>query len=355
MTQTSKSRTARVRRITLKDIAGMAGVSVSTASLVLAGKSADRRISREVEERVRDIAVRHDYNPNLLVKSMQRGRTHVLAFYSAFRRRERNDLYMDRLSTAILRGAGERGYDVLTYCDFSRPTGDIYRHINGGLADGLVFFGPYESDPLLPLLRESRLPVVLLLHEDAEDKLCSVVEDVREGIRRIAVALVDQGHRRIAAAISPPGDLTDSHRRLALLRASLASLGVSLPDEMVAPISDDDRYPAEDALRRWMALPEPPTALFCWHDRLGYRILEACDRLNLRIPQTLSLIGYDGLHWPSLSSHVLTSVAVDIDAAASAALGMLDGLINGESPLERTILLPVRWEEGTTFGPAPHP
>src|SRR4029079_7846178 len=107
--------------------------SVSTASLVLAGKAAPRRISPEVEERVREIARQRDYTPNLLVHSMQRGRTNVLSFYSSFRLRERNDLYMDRLSTAIERAAGGCGYDVLVHCDFRRSAEAFYRHITGGL------------------------------------------------------------------------------------------------------------------------------------------------------------------------------------------------------------------------------
>jgi DNA-binding LacI/PurR family transcriptional regulator len=330
----------------------MAGVSVSTASLVLAGKSADRRISREVEERVRQIAHQQDYNPNLLVKSMQRGRTHVLSFYSSFRKREQNDLYMDRLSTAIQREAGARGYDILTYCDFSRPTDDFYQHLNGGLSDGLLFFGPSEGDSLLPLLRESRLPTVMILHEDTEAKLCSIVEDVEGGIVQIASALIAQGHTRIAAAVGPPQVVNDSQRRVELLRDALVPLGGRLEEEWVFPMTTDNRFPIENALRTILSFPDPPTALFCWHDRLGYRILEACDRLSIRVPESLSLVGYDGLHWPSTSPHILTSVAVDIDAAAAKAINILDQLINGETSPAQSYRLPVRWESGTTLGTA---
>jgi DNA-binding LacI/PurR family transcriptional regulator len=328
----------------------MAGVSVSTASLVLAGKSADRRISREVEERVRVIAQQQDYNPNLLVKSMQRGQTHVLAFYSAFRRRERNDLYMDCLLTAVMREAGDRNYDVLTYCDFNRVPEDFYRHINGGLSDGLLFFGPIDTDPLLPLLRESRLPTVLLLHEDPEERLCSVVEDAQDGIRQIASRLVVAGHRLVAGTTSLPGEVTDSQRRITLLQEELLRRGISMPDTLIFPAAENGRYSVDVMLRSLMEMPERPTALFCWHDRIGYRILEGCDRLGIRVPEQLSLVGYDGLHWPSTSSHILTSVAVDIDTAAAAAVAMLTSQINGEAPSERRCRLPVRWEPGTTFG-----
>src|SRR5438067_338234 len=115
----SEITTKKNGRTTLKDIALLAEVSVSTASLVLAGKGAERRISAEVELRVREVARQQDYSPNLLVHSLQQGRTHVISFYSAFHNRERNDLYMDRVATAIERAAGQRNYDVLVHCDFS--------------------------------------------------------------------------------------------------------------------------------------------------------------------------------------------------------------------------------------------
>src|SRR5689334_9952390 len=129
MNDTASTRNGRA---TLKDIARSAGVSVSTASLVLAGKGSERRISSEVEQRVREAARQQDYAPNLLVRSMQRGRTHVLSFYSAFHNREPNDIYMDRISSAIERAAGPLHYDVLVHCDFSRPVEELYRSLNGG-------------------------------------------------------------------------------------------------------------------------------------------------------------------------------------------------------------------------------
>ena len=118
-------------RTTLKDIARLAGVSVSTASLVLSGKGAERRISAEAERRVREIAREHDYAPNLLVRSMQRGRTHIFSFYNAFGDRSRDDLYMDRLYTAIERAAGQRKYDVLEDCDYTCPVDETSRMLHG--------------------------------------------------------------------------------------------------------------------------------------------------------------------------------------------------------------------------------
>jgi LacI family transcriptional regulator len=342
--------TAAGRRTTLKDIAQLAGVSVSTASLVLAGKAKSGRISPEVEERVREIAQKQDYTPNLLVRSMQRGRTNVLSFYSSFRLRERNDLYMDRLSTAIERAAGEYGYDVLVHCDFRRSADAFYRHITGGLSDGLIFFGPAVGDPLLPLLRESRLPTVLFNLADEAGKLSCVTEDMADGVRQVVQALLTRGHRRIGAVTSPPGR-NDAATRIALLRRYLAEQEVELPDARIVPVTESGEHPAETALHALLDGPDPPTALFCWHDRVGYRVLEACDRLGIAVPQQLSLIGYDGLHWPSVSPHLLASVFSDLDTIADATVQLLDQLIRGEATAPVTRHFPVRVDRGTTLAP----
>jgi LacI family transcriptional regulator len=339
------------RRITLKRIAAMAGVSVSTASLALSGKGAQHRISSAVEERIRDIARRHDYAPNLLVRSMQCGRTQVLGFYSSFRNREPNDIYMDRLTSAIERAAGQLHYDVLIHCDFSRPSGNLYQALNGGRSDGLLFFGPDDNDPLLTELRTSRLPTVMLNHADPSGILSSVTDDMLEGMRQIVEALVQRGHRRIVAVTGPPW--SDAPRRIDALRRGLAAHGIHMSDTDVVHVRQDEPEEAEQVLRSLLLAEAPPTALFCWHDRLGYQLLEACDRLKIAVPEQLSLISYDGLHWPSTSRHVLASVEVNLDALAGAAVHLLDDLITSVVSSPVLQMYPVMLASGTTLTHAP--
>src|SRR5580704_6893454 len=110
----------QAQRTRLLEVANRAGVSVSTASLVLAGKSANRRISEDTRERVRKIAEDLNYAPNLLTRSLRRGRTHILSFYSTFRNREEADVYMDNLSSAVEMAGGQAGYDILVHCHYDR-------------------------------------------------------------------------------------------------------------------------------------------------------------------------------------------------------------------------------------------
>ena len=338
------------RRPALKQIAHAAGVSVSTASLVLAGKAAERRISPEAERRVRQAAEEHDYAPNLLVRSLQQGRTGVLSLFNAYGHRYRGDLYTDRLSTAIECAAGERGYDILVHCDFSRSAEETYRILNGGRADGLLFYGPSDDHPLLPLLRGSRLPAVMVGREDPENALSSVRPDMPVGAALAADAVADLGHRRIACLGGP---WADARPRIAAFRARLRERGVQVSDEWVLGASGAEAPSWEKLLRALLEQPDPPTALFCWHDRLGYRVLEVCEALGVRVPEQLSLISYDGLHWPSTSRHVLDSIDTDFEELAASAVRLLDQLLRGEVTAPDARVFPVRLAPGTTLAPPP--
>lgn len=337
-------------RSTLNDVAQMAGVSPTTVSLVLAGKASDRRISADTHRKVYGAASALGYTPSLLHRSLQRGRTHVISLYNAFRNREWSDLYMDRLSAAVEHAGGNFGYDVLVHCNFRRDTKATYEFLNGGLCDGLVLFGPTSDEPLLPLLRESGLPTVVIGPRCEEMVLSTVRDDEETGMRLIAEALVANGHTQIATVVDETHGVIDPMGRQRRLSTELAARGVHLAPSHVVPWRQDASN-APEVLARVLGLSPRPTALFVWHDRTAYRLVEACEAAGIRVPEDLSIVGYDGLVWPSTTGHIVTSVSVALDEVGHAAVALLDRLIGGAAgPLSET--LSVHMSLGTTLGPS---
>ena len=342
--------TSATRRATLQDIATETGVSVSTVSAVLAGKAIPRRISPDVAARVQATATQRGFSPNRLVRSLQKGRTGILAFYSAYRNRWRGDLYMDQLNMdqlnkAVELAAGAHHYDLLTLTHHDRSAEEIYAQINGGWADGLILFGARDDDSLLPLLERSHLPVVLF-QRTSQSTLPCVAEDQTEGLHQLAEALVQQGHKRIAFLLG--SGRVDTEGRLSALHHQLLTAGLSAQNLTTHTL---ERSKLVEALPTVLAGPEPPTALFCWNDHFGYAVLEACDTLGICVPEQLSVVGYDGIHWPSTSRHILSSVAVDLEAVALAAVTLLDELIVGTASGTKRHPIPVQLLPGTTLGP----
>lgn len=333
-------------RSTLQDVALVAGVSASTVSSVLSGNSGHRRISEETRGKVRGVAHDLGYTPSLLHRSMRRGRTHVISLFNAFRKRASGDLYLDRLSGALEEAGGELGYDILVHANFKREARETYDFLNGGFADGLVLFGSSADEPLLPLLRGSSLPTVLVAPRHVDPEFSSVVDDEAMGMRLIAEALLEHGHRKIAAVVDQSGGMLDPTGRLRRLREELALRGVEFDERHVIVFEGSPR----ETVRALLATKPRPTALFVWHDGNAYKIVEECEAQGIRVPQDLSVVGYDGIVWPCKSPHVVSSVDVPLEAMAEAGVALLDRLIAGErGPLSAT--LPVRFFPGTTLGP----
>jgi LacI family transcriptional regulator len=336
-------------RPSLNDVAKRAGVSASTVSLVLAGKAKERYISDEVILRVQQAAVSLDYSPNILVRSMQRGRTNILSFFNCFRYDQSpQDLYTIGLFTAAAHAAGVHGCNLLLFCDYSPSPEQTYHTLNGGHSDGALIFAPRIDDPLLPYLRQSRLPVVLVNGSDEAGALSSVRDDVESGIRAVADRLVALGHRRIGILTALDAGNADARHRVALLMRYLERAGSPVAPKHVVAVTFDGAE-IRETVKQIMALPDAPTVLFCWDDFVGYRVLESCKELGISVPERMSVIGYDDIAWPSRTLHRLASVRVDLTALADRAVDMLTKLVQGEEKAPVNYLLPVVVSDGTTL------
>ena len=100
-----------------------------------------------------------------------------------------------------------------------------------------------------------------------------------------------------------------------------------------------------------MDSPSPPTAIFCWSDRIAYDLLEQCDRHGITVPDQLSIIGYDGLPWPAATRHQAASITVDLTALAEDAVQLLATTIRCELQKGVQQVIPVNLSLGTTLGP----
>jgi len=257
---------------------------------------------------------------------------------------------MDKLASAVEYAGGTLGYDILVHCRFERSPKETYEFLNGGLADGVLLFAPRGDDPMVTLLRRSNLPVVLLNTRDPKKQFPSVADDGQTGMRSIADELVARGHRHISAITGAGPHVRDANSRMALLRSLLAERGVDLPEEHVFDDSAVDRV---ELVKSILAKAPQTTVIFCWHDRLAYQVLEALETLGIPVPTRLSIVGYDGLRWPSSTGHTAATVHVELEALAERGMHLLDQYIQGYDGMLLEESLPTFFDPGTTLGPAP--
>lgn len=327
-------------------VAKAAGVSRTTASLVLSGKSDANRISTDTTTRVLEAARNLDYSPNLLGRSLHHGTTHAFAFFNGFKNRQKDDLYIFRLLDAVQTSAGNLGCDVLIHCDFSKPPEEMYRLMNGGRADGVLLFAPSLSDPLLPMLRQSRLPVVLLNVVDPENVLPSVRDDLNLGMQMLSQSLLDQGHKRLAYVYCPRFEGDDFCQRWAALYKFCEDKDVDLFEH---PFSMHEDFGS--VLRRVIDTVTPPTALIFANDKLAYKAIDTLESWGHKIPEDFSVVGYDGIRWASTTAHVVTSVMVDLPTLTQTAMNLLSSIARQELIPPKVTNVPVQFFPGTTVGP----
>jgi LacI family transcriptional regulator, galactose operon repressor len=164
-------------------------------------------------------------------------------------------------------------------------------------------------DPLLPL--GDRIPTVLGAHRSGAD----------QAVRH----LLTLGHRRIAAITGPPGWLATEERRAAY-HATLADAGIR-PEPTFEVASDFQVGPAVQAAATLLDLPEPPTAIFAFNDSIAFGALRAARDRGLRVPEDLSVVGFDDIEPSILVTPALTTVRQPLGEMGRTAVNVLVRLL----------------------------
>lgn len=224
----------------------------------------------------------------------------------------------------------------------------------------VLLWGGTTDDPVLASLRRRGIPTVLVEGKRFED-MATVGIDDRGGVAEATRHLVELGHTRIATVTLPFNrerreGVADEERMTALDWEITVRRLAGLTDAGVTPVAVYET-PASlvehgaDAGRVLLAGPDRPTAIVCQSDLLAGGVVLAARELGLRVPEDVSVLGFDGLDLPWLAPDVLTTVAQPLAEKGAAVAHAVEDLLNGEVPPYRE--LPVSLRIGTTTGPAP--
>lgn len=350
-------------RPTLADVAKLAKVSISTASLAFSGAGP---VAPATKQRVLDAAEQLHYSgPNPLGRQLRSGRSGIVGVVIGDQLRRS---FRDPVSVQVLDGLvstlGALGLGVLLIPgDASEDHATIDPLLESAAMDVAVFiWGTHAHDPRVAALERRNIPFVIGEGNDVPGCALVAIDD-RNGTERLARELLRLGHERFAMITLPFGsgrrsgwvdtqrraeiNWTPTRRRLEGLEdaqlhvvgiyeteGSLVENGQAAALEVLNPAN----YP--DAQR--------PTAILAQSDLLASGAILAAREMGLRVPQDVSIAGFDGLDLPWMAPDILTSVQQPL-AEKGAAMGRAaQGLINGEAP--ENVLLPVEVIHGTTTG-----
>lgn len=287
---------------TMKDVAGRARVSVSTVSHVLNGT---RKVAGETQEAVLAAIGELGYQPNLLAKSLKTSRTFTVGLLIS-------DI-QNSFFTSVVRGiediALRRGYHLfLCNTDEDAAREDEYiRELAKKRVDGLIVASAAPRHDHARRLKDLAIPFVLMDREVEGIEADVVRLDNRMGTRLVADHLVGLGHERIGM-VSGPLNKASGHERYQGLGVALAGLGVGMDDSMVRFgdfRTDSGRRGAAELLR----MPEPPTAIVAANNKMTLGALLAVRESGVRIPDGVSVVGFDDMEWAPLADPPLTTLA----------------------------------------------
>ena len=347
-------------RPTLADVASAAGVSVSTASLAFSGAGP---IAAETRARVREAAVRLGYHgPNPLGRSLRSGRSGIVAVVIGDQLRRS---FRDPVSIQVLDGLvgtlGTMGLGVLLVPGMPATDGtlDLDPLLETAPMDvAVLIWGARNSDPVMASLQRRGVPIVIGEGPEVEGIPLVGIAD-RSGTEQLVRHLTGLGHERLASVTLPFG----RERRNAVVDdARMAELDWTPTRHRLDGITDAGVTPAviveaaaslveegQATGRMVLDVPNPPTAVVAQSDLLAAGVLLAARDLGLRVPQDVSVAGFDGLDLPWIAPDVLTTVAQPLAAKGEALGHAVARLLAGESP--EPVMLPVELRIGTTTGP----
>jgi DNA-binding LacI/PurR family transcriptional regulator len=322
----ARPRGHRGRPTTMQDIAVATGVSRSTVSRILSNAPLQVPVSEETRGRVLAAARELGYRPNPLARALRGAPTMLLGAIV----RDITDPFFAGAIEAISSAARARGYNIVLGLAHARVTEaqELAAVLEARQVDGILVLGDMGDQPrLLADLAESDVPVVAMWQGTTLDLIPGVQVDNGLGIRTAMEHLVGLGHRRIAFIGGRLlGDIQE--RQAAYIEAASAILGeISLG--YVQHVANTPEG-GEAALGTLLRVAPRPTAIVVSTDTLAIGVLRAALLRGIRVPEELSVIGFDDIAMASVTVPSLTTIRMPIAPMAAEAIDLLVGSAAGD-------------------------
>jgi LacI family transcriptional regulator len=329
------NRFAPLPRITIADVARHAGVSKTTVSHALSGK---RPVSAATRARVEEAIQELGYRPDGMARSLRTRTSHMVALIIP----DITNPYYPVLARGLEDGLGEATYRSLI-CNTDRHSErevEFLEDVCDRGVDGIVLDSFTLTGERLVELLPHAVPLVRIGTTVIDDPGFDTVHaDDERGAFDATIHLIRRPSRRVAMIQGPPG--AGGRRNEGYVRA-LVSAGLPVDPELVVP-GQWTRHGGAVAMRRLLALPDPPQAVFCANDLMAFGVLDAAREAGLDVPGDLAVAGFDDIEAAAMIHPSLTTVS-----NPAYETGLLAGVLLKERMLgvntdePRTVTLPCR-------------
>jgi LacI family transcriptional regulator len=314
-------------QVTIKDVARLSGVSIKTVSRVVNNLE---EVSSETRQKVQQAILELGYQPNATARNLVNGKTNtvgVIIPHSA------DYIFSHSFFTQVLRGIAEvlstNNFDMhLHLAHDNEPYANLYSQRK---VDGLILMSIPIGDPGLQGLDESRAPCVCTcrLSDAGKSEISFVDADFEGGVGLAMDHLISLGHRRIALLTGAENLVSVKLRKQGYLKALKEN---DIPEiEGYVLAGDFTSESGYELASQIMRHPSPPSALVCGDDMMAFGAIKAVTELGYRVPQDISIIGFDDINLAQFSTPQLTTIHQDKYQKGHVAAEILLNLIQNKN------------------------
>ena len=315
----------------MRDVAERAGVSVTTVSHVI---NETRPVSDELRRRVLAAMDELGYQPNRLARSLRRGQTHTIGMIIP----DNANPFFAEMARGVEDTSFENGYSlILCNSDGDLDKELLYTNVLiEKRVDGILFVAAGLSTDRILDLQTQKTPLVVVDRDLPDAAVDSVLTDNAQGGGLATRHLIELGHRRIAC-ITGPSDVTPSADRVTGYRQALREAGLPIDEGLI--VKGDFRFDsAYQASIQLLQIEDPPTAIFACNDLMAVAVMRAALEQGQRVPDDLSVVGFDDVRLAAFANPPLTTIAQPkYEIGAVAARMLLARMRNHESPAHRQV------------------
>jgi LacI family transcriptional regulator len=328
----------KTKRVTSQDVANLAGVSRTTVSLVL-NDVEGIHISPETRQKVRDAAENLGYIPNATAQALATRRAKAVGLVMT---RSPHHIASDTFLPQILGGLLEviKQHKLHLLIESVEPEHQDRVFLELARAkhiDGMILLTPRIDDTALRRLEEIDAYTVVM-GKLADSNLYSVDVDNQLAARRATQYLIDIGHTQIACIANAPVTFSSAYERVLGYKDALIASGIPPEDDMIR-YADFDPQSGFASMQSLLASGKKFTAIFVASDNVAMGAKSALREAGLRIPDDISIMGFDDIPWAKYSDPPLTTVRLPAQKLAFEACLLLMGLMKGSEPEGRNLVL----------------
>lgn len=331
---------------TLHDVAEAAGVSTATVSRCL---NFPDKVAPATRDKVAAAVAALGYSPNFGARVMAARRTHTIG---AIIPTMENAIFARGLQ-AFQDALRAEGYTMLVASTAYDPAleAEQIRTLVARGADALLLIGHARAPGIYDFLHAQRVPALITWAHHSGKSRPSVGFDNHAAMQEMAATVIAQGHRRLGYITASTTDNDRAERRLAGLRSAMVKAGMDADALAIV----ETAYGIDNGARAFATLmqaPVRPTAVLCGNDVLAVGALRQAHAMHLRVPQDVSITGFDDIELAQVAYPPLTTVHVPHQEMGRRAAQMLVDMLRG-GPTPASLALPTRIVLRETLGPAP--